>query len=136
VACAAPAAGAGGTTFTCTGTIAGNALQGSTAALCFTAATPCLLGTVTGPGLLLAPPLLPPPPPPLPPPLPPLPPPLPPLPPPPPAPPVGAFGAPVSGALPPPGAAVPVIPEAESLLLLGVGLGAAGLLAWARRRRP
>src|SRR5262249_61579942 len=50
VACAPPAAGAGGSAFTCTGPITGNALQGSAVALCFTAATACLLGTVTGPG--------------------------------------------------------------------------------------
>jgi LPXTG-motif cell wall-anchored protein len=30
---------------------------------------------------------------------------------------------------------VPVIPEADSLLLLGLGLTAVGLGAWARRRR-
>ena len=58
VACAAPTAGTGGTTLTCTGTIAGNALQGSTVALCFTAATPCLLGTVSGQALAAPPPLL------------------------------------------------------------------------------
>jgi len=125
VACAAPAAGAGGTSFTCTGTITGNALQGSTAALCFTATTTCLLGTVTG--QLLPLPLLPPPPPPLPPPPPP---PVLLLPPPPLAP---VAGPPALG--PVPAVGVPVIPEAESWLLLGLGLGVVGLVARWRRRR-
>ncbi len=125
VACAAPAAGAGGTTSTCTGTIAGNALQGSTVALCFTAATPCLLGTVRGPGAGRAavvvaanpPPLLPPPPPVF------LPPPAPLLPPPPQR---AGPGAPAA-------AEVPIIPEAESLVLVALGLGALGGVALRRR---
>ncbi len=126
VACAAPAAGAGGTSYTCTGTITGNALQGSTVALCFTATTTCLLGTVTGPGA----PILPPPPPLLPPPplqlIPPPPPPL--LPPPPPAP----------AAMPPmaaPPGGIPVIPEADSLFLLVGGLAALGAVAALRKYR-
>jgi hypothetical protein len=116
VVCAAPTAGAGGTTFTCTGTIAGNALQGSTVALCFTATAPCLLGTVSGQALAAPPPLLPP--------VPFLPPPLspPPL-----LPPVGP---PALG--PAPEAGVPVIPEADSVVLLLAGLTALGILA--RRR--
>jgi hypothetical protein len=41
----------------------------------------------------------------------------------------------LSGPVAAPAPDVPVIPEAESQLLLGVGLGAVGLLASARRRR-
>ena len=128
VACAA-VTGAAGSAYTCTGTITGNALQGSTVALCFTAATACLLGTITGPGPVVIPnnlPLLPPPPlqfiPPPPPPL---------LPPPPPAP----MGTPSLAA--PPGG-IPVIPEADSLFLVVGGLvalgGLVGLRSLRRRR--
>ena len=124
-ACAA-VTGATGSAYACTGAITGNALQGSTVALCFTAATVCLLGTVTGPGpIILANnlPLLPPPPlqfiPPPPPPL---------LPPPPPA------AAPRAPAFP----EVPVIPEADSLFLVVGGLvalgGLVGLRSLRRRR--
>jgi hypothetical protein len=132
VACAA-AAGAAGTAYTCNGTTTGNALQGSTAALCFTAATTCLLGSVSGPGAGTGtivvvpnpPPLVPPPGPVfLPPPAPVfLPPPAPLLPPPPPS----------SAASGPPAVGVPVVPEADSLVLLAIGLGAIGLLALRRR---
>jgi hypothetical protein len=104
----------------------GTALQGSTAALCFTASTPCLLGTVTGLG---GPPPLPPPPLLAPPPVAFLPPAPAPLLPPPPAPPL-AGPAPTG-----PPAGVPVIPEAESALLVGLGLGALSLLARWRQRR-
>src|SRR5579884_640101 len=135
VACAAPAAGAGGTSHTCTGTITGNALQGSTVALCFTATTTCLLGTVTGPGPVIVPnnlPLLPPPPLQLlPPPPPPLPLPLPPLPPPP-----AALAPPVAPIAPAALPGVPVVPEADSILLLLGGMAAvAGVAALRRRRR-
>ncbi len=135
VACAAPAAGAGGSAYTCTGTITGNALQASTVALCFTATTPCLLGTVSGPGAaiiastvpLLPPPplqLLPPPPPPLPLPLPPLP------------PPPAALAPPVAPIAPAALPGVPVVPEADSILLLLGGMAAvAGVAALRRRRR-
>ncbi len=123
VACAA--AGAAGTAYTCSSTTTGNALQGSTAALCFTATTTCLLGSVSGPGagtgtIVVAPnppPLVPPPVPVF------LPPPVPLLPPPPPS----------SAASAPPVAGVPVVPEADSLVLLAIGLGASGLLALRRR---
>ncbi len=129
VACAAPAAGAGGTPFTCTGTLSGNVLQGSTVALCFTAATTCLLGSVSGPGAGAGPIVVVPNPPPL---LPPpgpafLPPPAPLLPP----PPVPSMASAPPAGLPPAG--VPVVPEAESFLLVALGLGAVGLLALQRR---
>jgi hypothetical protein len=142
VACNAPAAGAAGTVYTCTGTITGNALAGSTVAVCYTATSVCLLGTVTG-GVN---PPFPPPPPPFPPPLPPPPPPFPPPPPPPPPPfpPPGQFpvGPPPGAQVPPPQAAnaaypgVPTIPEADSLLLtLGGLLALGGLLGLRRLRR-
>jgi hypothetical protein len=80
------------------------------------------LGTVTGPGVLpnTAVVLLPPPPPPL------LPPPPPPLLPPPPS-----MGMAQARMMP----EVPVIPEADSLVLLGLGLAAVAVLGWRARRR-
>jgi hypothetical protein len=152
--CTALAVAAG--TTTCTFNTVGNPLIGTTVAVCFPPAAAgalplCVVGSVTGPGAVLpivppiappivppaalipafqgaAPPLLPPPPlqfiPPPPPPL---------LPPPPPAP-MGAMAAP-RGAFPD----VPVIPEADSLLLLVGGLlglgGLAGYRTW-RGRKP
>jgi hypothetical protein len=126
---------AGVTTVSCTGATAGNALQGSSVTVVFgpgvTAVGNVTSATGTAPGLLGAPgpvpPLLPPlPPPPL------LPPAAPPalLPPPPAAPVAGLAGAPV-GAYP----EVPVIPEADSLALLGAGLASLAALGWLRRRR-
>jgi hypothetical protein len=140
-------AAAGGTT-TCTFTTVGNPLVGTTVAVCFPPAAAgalplCVVGSVTGPGVVppivpvppvapvvppaaafLQPPLVPPPPaqfiPPPPPPL---------LPPPPPAP-TGGLAAP-SGAFP----AVPVIPEADSLFLVIGGLVALGGLVGYRRLR-
>jgi len=121
----------GTTTATCTGTITGQALQGSTVGICFPNATvtayTCSLGTVLGPGpvilnnplpLLPPPPLqfIPPPPPPL-------------LPPPPPAPIGGALTAAS------PMASVPVIPEADSIFLVVGGLVAVGALAGLRSLR-
>jgi hypothetical protein len=117
VACAAT--GPAGTPYTCSGIVAGNVLQGSTVALCFSVAAGCALGTVRGPGAAPAGigagvvPLLPPPPPIV---LPPLPPPL---------MPVAPFARPA--------AEVPVIPEVDSLALLLAGL--LGLAAWVGRRR-
>jgi hypothetical protein len=120
----------GTTIATCTGTITGQALQGSTVAICFPNATvtayTCNLGTVLGPGpvilnnqlpLLPPPPLqfIPPPPPPL-------------LPPPPPAP-MGGMMAPS------PMASVPVIPEADSIFLVVGGLVAVGAIAGLRSLR-
>jgi hypothetical protein len=137
VACGT-AAGAVGTTYTCTGAAGGPGVapqQGSTVAICFatnaaaTTAT-CNLGTVTGPGVIsplaaLNLPLLPPPPlqflPPPPPPL---------LPPPPMAPPMG-MGMRAPAAFP----EVPVIPEADSLFLLVGGLVALGSVVALRRLR-
>jgi hypothetical protein len=130
IACTAIALGT--TTATCTGTITGQALQGSTVAICFPNATvtafTCSLGTVLGPGpvgnnlpslpLLPPPPLqfIPPPPPPL-------------LPPPPPAP----MGGAMTGASPM--ASVPVIPEADSIFLVVGGLVAVGAIAGLRSLR-
>jgi hypothetical protein len=123
----------GTTTVTCTGTLVGNLIQGSTNAICFPGVVACNLGTVTGPGginnnfPLILPnlPLLPPPPlefiPPPPPPL---------LPPPPPAP-MGGMMAPRTAAFP----EVPVIPEADSLFLLVGGLVALGGLVGYRKLR-
>lgn len=126
--CGAPS-GAVGTTYTCAGTLTAPGavpLQGSSAALCFTATTACLLGSVSGPGPAAAlaassAPLVPPvivaapPPPPLVPP-----------------PPLAPLTAPFAG--PPAAVEVPVIPEAESALLLALGLAAAGAVAHAVRR--
>ncbi len=142
-ACAAPTGGVG-LAYSCTGTITGNALQGSTAALCFTTTAPCLLGTVIGAGALppvppppgaLPPPPLPPPPPPAAPPPPPPPPALS-LPPPPLLPPQPALGLAAAPAPPPPVfPEVPVIPEADSMPLLAGGLAVLGVLGALRRRR-
>jgi hypothetical protein len=132
---ACTATGIGGTSTTCTGTLAGNALQGSTVAVVFPAPGGVSVGTITGPGAPLFPgagnlllpnlPLLPPPPlefiPPPPPPL---------LPPPPPAP-MGAMAAPRMAGFP----EVPVIPEADSLFLLVGGLVALGGLVGYRKLR-
>jgi phospholipase C len=122
---------AAGTAYTCTGTVTAPGavpLQGSTAALCFTAGAACLLGTVSGPGVAatvavasapLLPPLV-----------------IPPAPPPPLVPPVPlTVGAPFMAPFAGPGAVaeVPVIPEAEGGLLLALGLAAVGLLARWRR---
>jgi hypothetical protein len=140
--CAAVAAGA--TTVTCTVTMIGNAIIGSNVTVVFAAGLTSV-GTVRGPGpaalaALGGPPL--PPPPPL---LPPPPPPglLPPPPPPPgllpPADPMGGLALPPSSLAMPPGyAGIPVVPEADSLVLLAGGLIAVGALAsqrWWRRRR-
>jgi hypothetical protein len=122
---------AAGVATTCAFTTAGNPLTGTTVAVCYPpaaggAALPlCVVGTVTGQNVVppIIPPLLPPPPPP-PPPL--LPPPL--LLPPPPAAPM--MTAPAQ-AFP----AVPVIPEADSLILLVGGLVALGGLVGYRRLR-
>jgi acid phosphatase len=127
--CAAVAAG--GRTVTCTGTTVGNALQGSQVVVVFLPGV-TVAGTVSGPGpapgaggtvpgaVVPAGPAALPPLPPSPPLLPPL------LMPPPPLLPVGGSGA--------SSAEVPVIPEADSLPLLGAGLLALGALH--RLRRP
>jgi hypothetical protein len=124
----------GTTTVTCTGTLTGNLIQGSTNAICFPGVVACNIGTVTGPGginnnifppifpnlpLLPPPPLefIPPPPPPL-------------LPPPPPAP-MGGMMQPRTAGFP----EVPVIPEADSLFLLVGGLVALGGLVGYRKLR-
>jgi len=127
--CAAVAAGT--PTVTCVGTTTGNALQGSTVTVVFPGGAK-VTGTVTGPGLVALVPPLPPPPPPPPIVLPPVPP--------PPVVPVAA--APVA-AIPPPAPStgaglppVPVIPEADSLALVGFGLlGLAALVASRARRQ-
>src|SRR5262249_3016130 len=112
---------AGVTTVTCTGTTTGNALQGSTVTVVFAPGI-TVTGTIPGPRGIAnhIPPLLPPPPPPSPPPPPLLPPP-------------GPVMQPMP-AMPP----VPVIPEADSFLLVAigiVGIGAlAGLRAYRRRK--
>ncbi|HEY7063447.1 MAG TPA: hypothetical protein VII06_18355 [Chloroflexota bacterium] len=157
---AAPAAG---TTVNCRVTTVGDALQGSGVAVVFPgvggAAGPVAVGIVTGPGAVVLPgagafpPLLPPPPP-LP--LPPLPPPgL--VPPPPfvggavgsgmpsqevldqlfPLPQLGPVRTPVAPSPPMVSGAsgVPLVPEADSLLLVGLGLLALGGLVTARRLR-
>ncbi len=142
-----------GTATTCAFVTAGNPLLGTTVAVCYPPAAVgglplCVVGTVTGTGVVppivppIVPPVVPPPvfppaapginPPLLPPPpqqfIPPPPPPL--LPPPPPAP-TGAQVVPSAAAYP----AVPVIPEADSLLLVVGGLVALGGLVGYRRLR-
>jgi hypothetical protein len=139
-----------GTATTCAFVTAGNPLLGTTVAVCYPPAAVgglplCVVGTVTGVGVIapIVPPVVPPPvfppvappisPPLLPPPpqqfIPPPPPPL--LPPPPPAP-TGALTVPSAAAYP----AVPVIPEADSFLLVVGGLVAlSGLVGYRRVRR-
>jgi hypothetical protein len=120
---------AGVATVTCTGTTTGNALQGSTVSVVFAVGV-IATGIVNGPGFatlvppplpLLPPPLalLPPPPPPL-------------LPPPAPAPAGMTIAAPMSGGR---FADVPVVPEADSVILVLGGLAALGLVAGLRARR-
>jgi hypothetical protein len=131
-ACAAVAAGA--TTVTCAVTTVGNALLGSNITVVFAPGI-FSVGTVQGPGpiglqaLASAPPPLLPPPPPLPPPF--MGPPL--LPPPPPP---GALSVqgPPSMMMQPAYPGVPVVPEADSLILLGGGLLAVGAFALRRTR--
>jgi len=104
---------------TCSGTTAGDALLGATVTVRFPlvgGGTADVTGVVQGPGPL---PLLPPPPPPILPPLPPAPPPF--------------LSPPLPAAVP---SEVPVIPEADSVLLLTVSLGVVALLRGLRRRGP
>jgi len=122
---------AGATTVTCVGTTAANALLSSTATVVFAPGV-IAVGTVTGPGgavppsplparALLPPPFVPPPPLVLPP---------------PPPPPLVPVLPPPLLAVPPAGTAdagVPVIPEADTLLLLIASL--LGIAAWSRRAR-
>ncbi|HEY7064421.1 MAG TPA: hypothetical protein VII06_23285 [Chloroflexota bacterium] len=121
---------AGVTTVTCSGTTVGNALQGSTVTVVFAVGI-VATGTVTGPGaatLVLPPlPLLPPPVALLPPPPPPL------LPPPPPGPTGMALAQPIAGGRF--AGEVPIVPEADSVLLVIGGLAALGLVAGLRARR-
>jgi hypothetical protein len=130
-ACTGPT-GASGTSYTCAGRVPqadAVPLQASTAALCFTEITPCVLGTVSGPGPVAPLPRLVPPPAAVAPPPPII---LPPV----PAPLVVPVLAPPPAAPPAPSAPeVPVIPEADSQLLLLGGLAALGALAAARRLR-
>ncbi|HEY7062683.1 MAG TPA: hypothetical protein VII06_14480 [Chloroflexota bacterium] len=139
----------GAATVSCTGVTAGNALQGSVVTVVFGAGLTAT-GTVAPTGGALgaagALPLLPPAPP-APFPAAPLPPPGLPLPPPPVAPPAlmppppfatGAAPAMPTGAAAAPTARyaeVPVVPEADSLLLVAVGLAGLTALGWLRRRR-
>jgi len=127
-------------TTTCTGTTAGDPLQGATITVRFplvTGGTADVTGTITGPGpapvvvptpaavIVVSPPQQPP--------LPPLPPPL--LPPPPFLPPSPPMMAPPQAPAAPAYPEVPVIPEADSLFLLIGGLAALGGLAGLRRLR-